>query len=105
MLLETVDALNFRNLQGGIDLAPGLNIMAGENGQGKTNWLEAIAVLADARSFRTARLNDAISFEKDEAMVRGNVRESAGIIRELQVFIKGSSKTMFVNGKKEPATR
>jgi DNA replication and repair protein RecF len=105
MLLESVDALHFRNLQGGIELAPGLNIMAGENGQGKTNWLEAIAVLADARSFRTSRLIDAISFEKDEAMVRGNVRESAEIVRELQVIIKGSSKTMFVNGKKEPATR
>src|SRR5687768_2173648 len=46
MLLESLEVLNFRNLRGNIRFAPGLNILAGENGQGKTNWLEAIGVLA-----------------------------------------------------------
>jgi recombinational DNA repair ATPase RecF len=54
MLLESIEALNFRNLVGGAAFSPGLNILTGENGQGKTNWLEAIAVLASTRSFRTA---------------------------------------------------
>lgn len=105
MLLESIEALNFRNLVGGIKFASGLNILAGENGQGKTNWLEAIAVLASARSFRTSRLQDAIVFGGDQAMVRGSVRESAGIVRELQVTIQGNTKTATVNGKKEPITR
>ncbi len=55
MLLESVEVLNFRNLQGGMKFGPGLNVLAGENGQGKTNWLEAIAVLASTRSFRTVK--------------------------------------------------
>src|SRR5688500_283729 len=102
MLLETIEALNFRNLQGGMAVTPGLNILAGENGQGKTNWLEAIAVLASTRSFRTGRLQDAIAFGSEQAMVRGDVRESVGIVRDLQVIITGNTKTVSANGKKEP---
>ena len=105
MLLETLEALNFRNLRAGLSLSPGLNILAGENGQGKTNWLESIAVLASARSFRTPRLQDAVAFGEQQATVKGRVRESAEIVRELQVIISGSSKTLLINGKKETAAR
>lgn len=101
MLLLSFDALNFRNLQGKIEFDEGLNILVGENGQGKTNWLEAIAVLASTRSFRTSRLQDAVLFGSDTAMVRGHVRESPEIVRELQVVIAGNTKTVSINGKKE----
>lgn len=101
MLLESLEAMNFRNLQGRIEARPGLNVFAGENGQGKTNWLEAIAVLAAARSFRTAKLQETVSFGERSAAVRGNVRESPEIVRELQVIIAGNTKTLAVNGKKE----
>jgi DNA replication and repair protein RecF len=101
MLLESIEAENFRNLQGLVALGSGLNIFAGENGQGKTNWLEAIAVLASARSFRTARLQDAVNFDSESALVRGRVRESPEIVRELQVAIAGNTKALSINGKKE----
>lgn len=101
MLLETIEAQNFRNLQGQIALGSGLNILAGENGHGKTNFLEAIAVLASARSFRTARLQDAVSFDSETGLVRGWVRESPEIVRELKVAIAGNTKTLAINGKKE----
>jgi DNA replication and repair protein RecF len=105
MLLESIEALNFRNLAGGIVFAPGLNIFTGENGQGKTNWLESIGVLGAARSFRTARLQDAVAFGQTQAMVRGQVRESEDIVRELQVTISGNTKSLLVNGKKVSASR
>jgi len=79
MLLESVEALNFRNLQGGIRFSPELNILVGENGQGKTNWLEAIAVLASTRSFRTAQLKETINFDQQAASIKGDVRESPEI--------------------------
>ena len=44
MLLEALEAKDFRNLEGKIQFGTGLNILAGENGQGKTNWLESIGV-------------------------------------------------------------
>jgi len=105
MLLESVEALNFRNLAGKIEFGPALNILSGENGQGKTNWLEAIAVLASARSFRTSKLQDTLRFGEETGMVRGMVRESAGIVRELQVTIAANTKAVLVNGKKETVPR
>ncbi len=101
MLLESLEAMNFRNLQGKIEFQPGLNVFSGENGQGKTNWLEAIGVLAATRSFRTGKLQEAVKFEEMTASIRGNVRESPDIVRELQVIIAGNTKTLAINGKKE----
>ena len=46
MLLESLEAHCFRNLSGKISWGPGLNVIFGENGQEKTNWLEAIYLLA-----------------------------------------------------------
>lgn len=105
MLLESIEALNFRNLSGTISFAGGLNVLIGENGQGKTNWLEAISVLAATRSFRTARLQDTVRFEEQSAMIRGSVRESDEIVRELRVVIAGNTRTLLVNDKKEAVNR
>lgn len=105
MLLESIEVKNFRNLQGEIAFSDRLNIFVGENGVGKTNWLEAVGVLASARSFRSARLQETINFDSDFAWVRGQVRESPEIVRELGVEIKGNTKTLSVNGKKESVPR
>lgn len=101
MLLESVEAENFRNLNGKIECENGLNIIFGDNGHGKTNWLEAIYILATTKSFKTTRLVEAIRFEEAMAIVRGNVRQSAEIVRNLQVIMQGNSKTLTVNNKKE----
>jgi DNA replication and repair protein RecF len=105
MLLESLSANNFRNLAGSVQFDAGLNILTGENGQGKTNWLEAIAVLASARSFRTTKLAETIRFGEEQALVAGDVRESREIVRELRIGITASTRAAFTNGKKEPLTR
>lgn len=105
MLLEATEAPDFRNLQGEVSWDSGLNIIFGDNGQGKTNWLEAIYFLATSKSFRTQRLQEAISFGKEMAIVRGRVAHSTEIRRDLQVAIQGTSKTLFVNGKRETVAR
>lgn len=101
MQLETLEAKDFRNLSGKIELKSGLTVFSGENGQGKTNWLEAISVLASTRSFRASKLPETIRFGSQAGSVRGNVRESPEIVRELQVIISGAAKTLAINGKKE----
>lgn len=101
MLLETLETHNFRNLSGKLAFTGGLTVFAGENGAGKTNWLEAIAVLAGGRSFRTARLNETVEFEEKEAVIQGAVRESPEIVRELAVCISGNTKRLLINGKRE----
>ena len=72
MLLESIEAFNFRNLEGILAFDPGLTIFAGENGQGKTNWLEAISVLASTRSFRTPKFQEAIAFGETSFAIRGS---------------------------------
>jgi DNA replication and repair protein RecF len=105
MLLESLEVHNFRNLQGEISCGRYLNIIFGDNGQGKTNWLEAIYLLSTTKSFRTARLGDAMRFGEEMAFVRGEVRQSAGISRKLQVTLEGTAKSLTVNGKKETVSR
>jgi DNA replication and repair protein RecF len=105
MLLESLEAHNFRNLSGKVSWGPGLNIIFGDNGQGKTNWLEAIYLLATTKSFRTQRPQEAIRFGENLAIVRGVVARSREVQRELQVALQGSTKTLAVNGKREAVAR
>ncbi len=105
MLLELLEAQNFRNLNGKITCGNGLNIIFGENGQGKTNWLEAIYLLATTKSFKTARLTEAVKFEEELAIVRGNVRQSEEIMRVMQVAVQGNSKILSINNKRETVQR
>jgi len=105
MLLAAIEATNFRNLSGRIEWGPRLNIIYGNNGQGKTNWLEAIYILARTKSFRTQRLQEAIKFGEEVAVVRGTVTTGLDLERELQVTLHDNSKTIFVNSKREALTR
>jgi DNA replication and repair protein RecF len=105
MILRSVEAQNFRNLAGKNLWGDGLNILYGNNGQGKTNWLEAIYVLAHTKSFRTSKLQESIQFGSDAAYLRAEVAQTEHISRELQVSIQGKSKTISVNGKREPISR
>jgi len=105
MLLAAIEATNFRNLSDKIEWGPHLNIIYGNNGQGKTNWLEAIHVLARTKSFRTQRLQEAIKFGEHLAVIRGKVTTGSEVERDLQVTLQDNSKTNFVNGKREVLTR
>ena len=105
MLLESLEVHSFRNLSGKVVWGTGLNIIYGDNGQGKTNWLEAIYLLATTKSFRTQRLQETIRFEEDLAVVRGHVAQSSEVHREMQVSIRGATKAISINGKREPVTR
>ena len=105
MLLAAIEATNFRNLSGRIKWGPRLNIIYGNNGQGKTNWLEAIYLLARTKSFRTQRLQEAIRFGEELAVVRGIVTTGQDLQRDLQVSLHDNSKTIFVNSKRETLAR
>jgi len=105
MLLAAIEATNFRNLSGRIEWGPRLNIIYGNNGQGKTNWLEAIYLLARTKSFRTQRLQEAIRFGEELAIIRGKVTTGSNLERDLQVSLHDNSKTIFVNAKRETLAR
>lgn len=105
MFLRSIAAQKFRNLEGEIIWGDGLNILYGNNGQGKTNWLEAIYLLAHAKSFRTRQLNEATRFGERHSSVQGKVARGNGVERDLRVSIQGNTKQTAVNGKREPISR
>lgn len=56
MIARRIFTQNFRNLiSGDIEFADGVNVISGENGQGKTNLLEALCLFTGVRSFRGAK--------------------------------------------------
>jgi len=71
MILTELSLKNFRNMEI-LDLKPckHVNIIYGENAQGKTNLLEAIWLLTGAKSFRGAKDNQLIMLEKDFAEIK-----------------------------------
>ena len=105
MLLTELEARGLRNLRGNAVCGDGLNILLGDNGQGKTNWLEAIYLLATTRSFRTAKLSEAINFDEGLAVVVGRVFQSQEIVHELRMVLEGNAKSFSVNGKRETIGR
>lgn len=105
MILDAVEVENFRNLSGKIFWGPGLNILHGNNGQGKTNWLEAIHLLSRTKSFRTQRLQETIKFGQDSAFVAGTVSSGEDLKRDLRISLKENTKSITVNGKREQLTR
>src|SRR5213593_3179410 len=105
MFVTSVEAHDFRNLSGGISCGKGLNILFGNNGQGKTNWLEAIYVLAHARSFRTRHLIELPKFGATSTFIKGEISTGNCFTRELQVAIQGNIKQTMVNGKRESISR
>ena len=105
MFLQSIEVDRFRNLAGGINFSNGTNVLYGDNGQGKTNWLEAIQLLAHVRSFRTSRIHEAVSFGDSLASVQGVVHRGDSIDRQLRIVIQRNSKQTFINGKREPVAR
>ena len=105
MQLDSIEATHFRNLSGKIFWGSQLNIIIGHNGQGKTNWIEAIYVLARSKSFRTARLQEAIAFGHESAILSGRITGGTTLERELQVCLQANTKSLLVNGKREPLAR
>src|SRR5262249_34466683 len=100
MLLTGIEAFGFRNLEGSVQCSPGLNIFYGDNAQGKTNWLEAIYLAGNTKSFRTKQQRDLIAFGCDRALVRATVLRSS-IVKELQIQVSESSRQLYINAKRE----
>src|SRR5215210_2858750 len=104
MLLTRIEASGFRNLEGFAEFGPGLNIFYGDNAQGKTNWLEAIYVLGNTKSFRTSQVKDCVSFASQQSILRGETLRGS-VTKEIQLLLAESAKELYVNGKREAVIR
>ncbi len=103
MNLKTLSLRSFRNYEEvTVDFEPGVNLIVGDNAQGKTNLLEAISYLGSGKSFRAQRTSEMIRFGADFAELQGTVyaQERDQTLRYL-LFAGSRPRQIFRNGAKK----
>jgi DNA replication and repair protein RecF len=91
MYIENIKLKNFRNYEDlDVHFENKVNVILGENAQGKTNVMESIFVLAMAKSHRTSNDKDLIRWDEEYAKIEGRVRKrNTSIPLELVISKKG----------------
>lgn len=79
MIVERLEVVDFRNYAAAsFRLTAGTTVVVGDNGQGKTNFAEALAYLATLASFRGAPADALVRVGATAAIVRAEVRDDDG---------------------------
>ena len=99
MYIEKIKLLNFRNYKElEINFNKNLNIIYGDNAQGKTNILESIFLCSFGKSFRTTKEKEMIMFGKEKCLIEINYQKSD---RDGKIKIEiGNKKQIYLNGVK-----
>ncbi|MBE6663676.1 MAG: DNA replication/repair protein RecF [Ruminococcaceae bacterium] len=99
MIVKNIEFENFRNIEcEKIEFSEGINVIYGENAQGKTNILEGIYLFARGKSFRAFKDKELVKFDKGVAYAKMNF-ESKGIETQLGVEIPKSQTKRFYRNK------
>ena len=103
MNLTEIELRNFRNYEHvKLDFDPGVNLIVGDNAQGKTNLLEAISYLGSGKSFRALKQKEMVRFGADFADIEGQVyaQERTQSLRWV-IFNGARPRQIFRNGAKK----
>ena len=74
MNLKSIRLNDFRNYTSlSLDFDPGVNLIVGDNAQGKTNLLEAVSFLGSGKSFRTQKHAELVKIGQEFADLEGSV--------------------------------
>ena len=92
---------NFRNLENAtVDISSPEVFLVGKNGQGKTNFLEALYVSSYGTSFRTRSLVQICTKDEKEFSIRALYKESDNISHTISIIIQDKKKDIQKNFKK-----
>ncbi len=101
MICTSVFAENFRNIEAcRLEFSPGVNILLGDNAQGKTNLMEAIYFAAIGKSFRGAHEGDFLRFDAKNAHVEVEFADSLRKQRIEIDFFRDKLRRVSQNGVK-----
>ena len=99
MIIKKIKLQNYRNIEN-IEIFPheNINVLYGENAQGKTNIVEAIWLFTGAKSFRTNKDSELVSFNEKNAVLEMDFL-SEGIEKNAKITIN-EKRCAEINGKK-----
>lgn len=103
MNLQQLTLHDFRNYtQAQLSFDPGVNLIVGDNAQGKTNLLEAISYLGSAKSFRAQRTSEMVRFGAEFGELEGKIcaQERQQSVRFL-LFPNARPRQIFRNGARK----
>lgn len=99
MIVRKLVLKNFRNYDKlDITFERGINVIVGDNAEGKTNIVEAIHFLSLARSFRTSESVELIKERREFATIEARVEEDTDH-KDIVALLTSSSKKIMCNGK------
>ncbi len=99
MKVKNLEIKNFRNISSlKLEFNDEINVICGENAQGKTNIIEALWLFSGAKSFRNSKDNEFIKFGEKEAKIMANF-EMLGVENQAQINFS-DKKIAFLNEKK-----
>ncbi|NCE63819.1 DNA replication/repair protein RecF [Pseudoflavonifractor sp. 524-17] len=93
--LELEGFRNYESFYG--EFSPGVNLIYGDNAQGKTNLLEAVGYLSGARSHRARGDRELIGFQRQEAAIRAAVESRGRMFRIEADLSRGKRRRLFSN--------
>lgn len=98
MFIEQLHLRNYRNYEDlEVEFENKVNVILGENAQGKTNVMESIYVLAMAKSHRTSNDKDLIRWDSDYAKIEGRLKKAHGPLpMQLVVSKKGKKLSTII---------
>lgn len=101
MIIRSLELSNFRNYSDlMMEFDSGINILYGDNAQGKSNILEAIYVSATTKSHKSSKDKDIVNFKEEEAHIRTYL-EKEGIQTRIDMHLrKNKSKGIAIDGIK-----
>ncbi len=100
MGFTSVKTFDFRNLKNQrIELNSKEIFLTGENGQGKSNFLEAIYILSYGSSFRTHQDSLLIKHNCKEMTLYGEYSKNKELTNSVSVNLSGKVKKIYYNGK------
>ena len=103
MNLTDIHLSDFRNYKTlDLEFAPGVNLIVGDNAQGKTNLLEAVIYLGSGKSFHTQKNGEMVRFGAEFAELSGGVfsQERQQTLRWL-LFPAARPRQIYLNGVKK----
>ena len=99
MIVKKIELDFFRNyVHLEADFHPGVNVIVGENAQGKTNLLEAIAYLSSVSSHRARYDREMIQFGVDSAFIKGEIYSHERNYTLEANLSRGARRQLFSNG-------